>query len=432
MGDPRGYRLLEEQNEAAPPQPDGGRGFYRPDRTAGIDGIVVRVTPTDDTAERRAAGYVQTNRPGSVHAIADADGVVPMLPDEYVAIGAGENDETSLSVELLWPSGDPDACDAAMEIAAGWCAERIDPHAIAIRHCTVAEWEEGRSGLIGIDELGVGGGVEDFPWEEFLDLIRAQRKRRWAVAAWWRRKGTAGQARFAAAVGALVVVVGGVIALFMLQGDDGEPDAIEGTATLPPATTAPTTAVPTTAPPTTAPATTAAPTTTVPPTTTSTTTSTTTTPPTTTTTTLGPITTAPELNLTGAWVLEIDVTGADAPCAEEIREPPYVRPVFILHEGKTVGVVGLGDGDETWEGTFDGNAVIFAGDRSEDGGTTEARFELQLAEVDAVMIGVEIWSWFGPAAECPNGFSTVTAIRDLVDEGGGGVGGVGGAVDGGD
>ena len=129
------------------------------------------------------------------------------------------------------------------------------------------------------------------------------------------------------------------------------------------------------------------------------------------TTTVPPTTTTLAPTLAGRWLIVVDVTEADRPCASEVAEPPYERTITVTVDGDTAEVVGLGDGDEPWKGTASGDRLVFAGDRAEDDGTTTASFELDYDAATGELAGIEVWGWSGQGLSCPNGRSVVTASR---------------------
>jgi len=110
----------------------------------------------------------------------------------------------------------------------------------------------------------------------------------------------------------------------------------------------------------------------------------------------------------GRWELAIVVTAVEgAFCG---LDEPYKSTVVIGEDDKgQLGVIGLGDKDETWLASFNGTTLTFDGDRFEDDGTTLAFFELDLD--GDVLTGSESWSWSGGGNSCDNGMSTVTGAR---------------------
>ncbi len=181
MDNPGDYYLLAYQAAS-------DRGAHWAERDDDIDGIIVhvRVVAAGTTALAVADDYAVRSR-ASVHAVADADTVVEMLPDGYVAVHMPGNDERSLALEVVLAGDDADALESALEQAARWAAERVDRHAIAVRQVTADQWLAGTSGLVGADELAASDRT-DFPWEHFLDMISSARRRRRRGGGLWRTR----------------------------------------------------------------------------------------------------------------------------------------------------------------------------------------------------------------------------------------------------
>jgi len=116
------------------------------------------------------------------------------------------------------------------------------------------------------------------------------------------------------------------------------------------------------------------------------------------------------LDVSGIWVLTVDVTVANGLCAGEENEPPYTTTITIIQDGEFLSVE-VEDSTETWQGALLGHAVGFEGTKEEDDGTTTAGFALIVNEDATRMEGVELWSWKGEFGDCPDGESTVTATR---------------------
>ncbi len=172
-----GFHLLEYENPNAPLQADGHLGWYLPVRPEPIGAVVLHVAQrvggagVEGPAMDLATQYTKSPGPHSMHAVVDATGVVPMLPDDYVAMHAPGADDTTLAMEIVLDPAQADD-DEALEHAARWFAAKAKEHAIPTRKISREQFLAGAGGIVGVLELA---GEDDsfFPWEHFLDLVDA-------------------------------------------------------------------------------------------------------------------------------------------------------------------------------------------------------------------------------------------------------------------
>ncbi len=117
------------------------------------------------------------------------------------------------------------------------------------------------------------------------------------------------------------------------------------------------------------------------------------------------------IDINGTWRIRIE------PQSEQCGpEPPYTREIEIEQRGSELTVTGLNGAMPVWEGTLAGMVVTFGGRRDENGGTTDAAFELTLSEDLDQLEGTETWSWDrdnNPAngVTCDDGTSPTMAER---------------------
>lgn len=113
----------------------------------------------------------------------------------------------------------------------------------------------------------------------------------------------------------------------------------------------------------------------------------------------------------GIWEFIVKVTETSGACAGEEDEEPGIDNVTIRRaDDGTYSVTGLGSTpDSEWAGWWEDDSFIFAGQRDEDGGVTDARFQMTMTE-DGAFHGTEEWSWSSASeGECPDGASDVEA-----------------------
>lgn len=168
--------LLGHENPHAPRRPNGKRGWYRTQRAAPVRAIVVRTAPSRQAGQRGdalASGLAFAARPAAAHAVADADAVVDLLPDDHVALHQPEVDEGSIVVLIAADDGGG-VSDEALRHAASWSASRARSHHVPVRRVTVEEWSSGQAGFVDAADLpGASGATDgpDFPWDPFLGLV---------------------------------------------------------------------------------------------------------------------------------------------------------------------------------------------------------------------------------------------------------------------
>lgn len=121
--------------------------------------------------------------------------------------------------------------------------------------------------------------------------------------------------------------------------------------------------------------------------------------------------TAAIIDVSGTWVVTVDVTVANGLCAGEEDEDPYTENIIITQDSEHLVVDGLQGTHEVWDGAILGNAVGFGGTRDESEGVTTAAFALVLNDEATEMTGTELWTWKGSRGECNDGESEVSAVR---------------------
>ena len=114
------------------------------------------------------------------------------------------------------------------------------------------------------------------------------------------------------------------------------------------------------------------------------------------------------LDISGVWVITIDVIATGGDCDDE---EPYRRVINVRQAGDVIEVIGLGDGEEAWGGSVDADVVVFKGERGEDKGITTATFELKIDPDAEELTGFEYWTWTDGRSTCPDGLSDVRAVR---------------------
>ena len=56
------------------------------------------------------------------------------------------------------------------------------------------------------------------------------------------------------------------------------------------------------------------------------------------------------LDLSGSWIMTVDVIKTDGVCVGEENDPPYEKALTIVHEGNQVEVSGIDGPAEPWNG----------------------------------------------------------------------------------
>jgi hypothetical protein len=186
-----GYYLIDHPNPAGP-------HYYRT-RIRPLLAQVIHITaglqdldgPPDRSAEDTAHYAAATTREVSWHTGSDSDGWLDLLPYEFTAWQCvGYNSSTAgheiSKADTDWRDMPPEWVDATLRHAADAIRPKLAAHRIPIRKCTRAELDAAiaaggpPAGLIGHHELdptrrtdpGLYQGLNTFPWDRFLRLLR--------------------------------------------------------------------------------------------------------------------------------------------------------------------------------------------------------------------------------------------------------------------
>jgi hypothetical protein len=169
--------LLKHPNPNAPVRTNNKRGWYHPTRQQPISGIVVH------TAEALngpgTAMYLSTvDRPASAHVIADATGIIKLLPDSYTAFHAAGGNGRGLGIEIEyyadnWGSN-PTLEEALLRTASAWCGMKAAAYGIPAVRLTAEEWAAGSRGFVAHGDLDPSRRRDpgrQFPWDDFLQRV---------------------------------------------------------------------------------------------------------------------------------------------------------------------------------------------------------------------------------------------------------------------
>jgi hypothetical protein len=169
--------LLKHPNQKAPLRTNNKRGWYHPSRQEPVSGIVVHTAEAINGPG--TALYLSTvGRPASAHVIADATGIIKLLPDSYTAFHAAGGNRRGLGIEIeyfadKWGTS-PLLEEELLRTASAWCGMKAAAYGIPARRVTPEEWAAGERGFIAHGDLDPSRRRDpgrDFPWDEFLRRV---------------------------------------------------------------------------------------------------------------------------------------------------------------------------------------------------------------------------------------------------------------------
>lgn len=166
--------------------------FTRAERSyADVDLVVIHTTEGAETprrSESTAAWFANPASGGSAHYVVDPAQIVQCVHEEDVAWGAGGANKRGIHIELCGHAGQTaaewadDNSRAELALAAKLVADICSRYSIPVQRLDAAALAAGATGIAGHADCVAAfphtGGHFDpgaaFPWDVFLDLVRAQ------------------------------------------------------------------------------------------------------------------------------------------------------------------------------------------------------------------------------------------------------------------